>query len=80
MKIPWLKIAQVVAEVVIDAVTGKLERRAEPPFRGYTKAETEIMSKAAREAGPACTLPPPGWRCTRYKGHAGPCAAVPVKR
>lgn len=23
----------------------------------------------------ACTLPPPGWYCTRPKGHSGPCAA-----
>jgi hypothetical protein len=26
---------------------------------------------------PPCTLPPPGWRCTRGAGHRGPCAAVP---
>ena len=25
-----------------------------------------------------CTVPPPGWRCTREPGHEGPCAAVPV--
>lgn len=25
-----------------------------------------------------CTIPPPGWRCTRAAGHEGPCAAVPV--
>jgi hypothetical protein len=25
-----------------------------------------------------CTLPPPGWLCTRKPGHAGPCAAVDV--
>lgn len=24
----------------------------------------------------ACDVPPIGWRCTRGKGHAGPCAAV----
>lgn len=24
---------------------------------------------------PACTLPPPGWYCTRPAGHDGPCAA-----
>lgn len=26
---------------------------------------------------PECTLPPPGWKCTRPAGHDGPCAAVP---
>lgn len=25
-----------------------------------------------------CEIPPPGWRCTRAVGHAGPCAAVPI--
>lgn len=31
-------------------------------------------------AGPGmvyCDLPPDGWRCTRERGHEGPCAAVP---
>ena len=23
-----------------------------------------------------CTNPPPGWHCTRDRGHPGPCAAV----
>lgn len=27
----------------------------------------------------ACTLPPPGWHCTRAPGHEGPCAAVPTE-
>lgn len=27
-----------------------------------------------------CDRPPEGWRCTRAKGHDGPCAAVPVTR
>lgn len=26
--------------------------------------------------GEECDLPPRGWRCTRSKGHEGPCAAV----
>jgi len=25
---------------------------------------------------PACTVPPPGWYCTRTHGHDGPCAAL----
>lgn len=27
----------------------------------------------------SCTIPPEGWRCTRTRGHDGPCAAVPDK-
>lgn len=26
-----------------------------------------------------CEVPPPGWMCTRAKGHEGPCAALPIK-
>lgn len=25
-----------------------------------------------------CPLPSPGWLCTRYVGHEGPCAALPL--
>lgn len=25
-----------------------------------------------------CGVPPRGWRCSRPKGHVGPCAATPV--
>jgi hypothetical protein len=28
------------------------------------------------EADNECDIPPLGWRCTRAKGHTGPCAAV----
>lgn len=28
----------------------------------------------------ACTIPPEGWRCTRERGHEGPCAAVPTQQ
>lgn len=26
----------------------------------------------------ACDVPPEGWYCTRERGHAGPCAALPL--
>lgn len=28
------------------------------------------------EADDVCDVPPIGWRCTRAKGHSGPCAAI----
>ncbi len=31
---------------------------------------------AATPAQPACDVPPFGWRCTRMRGHEGPCAAA----
>jgi hypothetical protein len=27
---------------------------------------------------PKCDVPPPGWYCTRTKGHDGPCASWPM--
>lgn len=30
------------------------------------------------ETAENCTLPPPGWSCSRSKGHEGPCAAWPI--
>jgi len=36
------------------------------------------MDKAMTTSpSPECTIPPPGWKCTRSAGHEGPCAAVP---
>lgn len=29
-------------------------------------------------AGGQCTIPPPGWWCSRGPGHEGPCAARPL--
>ena len=26
----------------------------------------------------ACNILPPGWKCSRYPGHEGPCAASPA--
>jgi hypothetical protein len=74
MKVPWLKIARVLGELVIDAVTGKLERKTEPMVP-LTRAESQLQSRYARMAGPPCDLAPPGWQCSRYRGHTGPCAA-----
>ena len=36
--------------------------------------ESEANSNRLRE--PTCSKAPIGWRCTRAKGHEGPCAAV----
>lgn len=50
MKIPRTKIARVLAEVLIDAVTGKLERKTEPRVP-LPHADSERQSRFAREAG-----------------------------
>lgn len=33
--------------------------------------------KLAADVAPACTVPPPGWTCSRAPGHSGPCATSP---
>jgi len=38
--------------------------------------ETLLDMVASDAKAQECTLPPPGWRCTRAAGHEGPCAAV----
>ena len=43
-------------------------RTARPP---------EYVAGIPLAGGAPCTLPPPGWLCTRVAGHTGPCAAVP---
>lgn len=53
-------------------------------MRGWDAAREALDdARRAREVGCslnrcACDVPPPGWACTREKGHPGPCAAVPL--
>ena len=44
--------------------------RAAGEAAGYARG----LAEAGRDG--ECDLPPRGWRCTRVKGHSGPCAAV----
>lgn len=73
----WIRFA---VEVVVDIVTGRLEGpgKASTPAVGLPHKHSELQAKASREAGPPCTLSPDGLRCTRMRGHGGPCAAEPV--
>lgn len=36
----------------------------------------DMVDRIVEEMENECDIPPLGWRCTRGKGHAGPCAAV----
>lgn len=74
----WLRFA---AELAVDLFRGKLEKRVErtePTKPGLPHWHAEYQARAAREAGPPCDRPPPGWRCSRMRGHPGPCAAEPI--
>lgn len=43
------------------------------------KRAAEAKDRAAQaQPADACTVPPPGWYCTRAAGHEGPCAAHPA--
>lgn len=37
-----------------------------------------IAKDVVEEKAQGCDAPPPGWVCSREKGHEGPCAAYPV--
>lgn len=51
--------------------TGCLTAAPEPHY-----AEQLGINPAPRYAAPErCTVPPPGWNCSRVPGHDGPCAA-----
>jgi hypothetical protein len=41
--------------------------------------EINATLKRLDESAEECDVPPPGWRCTRPKGHDGPCAAWPAE-
>lgn len=50
----------------------------------YSRAELDDLIPKARQilgfrhrvlANTTCDRPPPGWRCSRERGHDGPCAA-----
>lgn len=47
------------------------------PTSGFVDEIKEPMRIAwmSSKLQPPCPLPPPGWWCTRHKGHPGPCAA-----
>ena len=48
--------------------------------KGRVAAPAPAPPAGERRKGGACELPPPGWRCSRDKGHDGPCAARPVAK
>lgn len=37
-----------------------------------------LTNSRIKELYDQCDVPPEGWKCTREKGHEGPCAAVPL--
>lgn len=41
--------------------------------------EINTTLKRLDETAEECDVPPSGWRCTRPKGHDGPCAALPTQ-
>ena len=49
---------------------------------GCVSAEVCVCGRGRHRADEpgSCTVPPPGWFCTRDAGHDGPCAAHPNTR
>lgn len=46
------------------------------PIQRQNPRATTVPAAATSTA--PCSLPPPGWSCSRTAGHEGPCAASPV--
>ena len=49
----------------------EIERQHEP---------AEVLPDPPESESEECLVPPAGWRCTRRRGHDGPCAAVQDRR
>lgn len=45
------------------------------PSDTFAPPNMHADNNAVDEANASCTVPPPGWWCSRAKGHEGPCAA-----
>jgi len=70
MSVGWAK-----AQLIINNSGGFPLMQVQAAWEGWQAA---LASQALAAQTPAvCTVPPPGWRCTRVAGHDGPCAAVP---
>ena len=59
------------AELMAHVETMRNEGDAGVHFTGHN-----MLAAAQQPVGDQCDVPPIGWRCTRAKGHDGPCAAV----
>lgn len=71
-----------VAEAVVIAAlcslaTGTISWGFEEAKRKLWELRKKRKKGAKRLELHGCDVPPPGWHCTRAKGHEGPCAAVP---
>lgn len=77
-----LMVARLTEEVAAQAreIEGlrALLNMPDAEWEGELTAEERGMIDAAWEqhkAAEPCNIPPPGWWCSRGKGHEGPCAA-----
>lgn len=64
------------AEITYARAADKL--RVEDDGLGFVDA-VWLARWRGQKAKP-CDIPPPGWVCSRAKGHEGPCAAWPTNR
>ena len=53
------------------------EAMKDEKLAGAASGLSDVLGFAGQdEADDECDVPPLGWRCTRSKGHSGPCAAI----
>lgn len=69
--------------LIVSELTERYLSALSPGWQSVSFEPTNILRQRlnldphTRRASPACEVPPPGWLCTRAKGHEGPCAAWP---
>lgn len=69
--------------LIVSELTERYLSALSPGWQSASFEPTNILRQRlnldphTRRATPPCEVPPPGWLCTRAKGHDGPCAAWP---
>ena len=63
--------------MTIEGVMNVEEAMKVEKLDGAASGLSDVLGFAgSEEVDDECNVPPIGWRCTRGKGHIGPCAAV----
>lgn len=76
----WMSHSPLVSELTeryLSALSPNWFRQHFEPVSDLRKRLGLCPHERRATSAQACDVPPPGWRCTRAKGHEGPCAAWP---
>lgn len=74
------KLLMCIATMPENAIAAPVVERQPVAYRYKESHAAEAEARQQRQTSTlACDVPPPGWTCSRAKGHDGPCAASQAK-